>query len=88
MTTSDFEKWSLFKVFLQVTLYTLNFCTGFLYIKVTDYFLTFCKFRKVEFFAKIDGGISISIHTSTTQRWYDMNGRFQMQGGKNWILPI
>jgi len=21
------------------------------------------------------------------QRRYDMNGRFQMQGGKNWILP-
>jgi hypothetical protein len=21
------------------------------------------------------------------QRPYDMNGRFQMQGGKNWILP-
>jgi hypothetical protein len=23
----------------------------------------------------------------TAQRRYDMNGRFQMQGGKNWILP-
>jgi hypothetical protein len=22
-----------------------------------------------------------------SQRRYDMNGRFQMQGGKNWILP-
>jgi hypothetical protein len=21
------------------------------------------------------------------KRGYDMNGRFQMQGGKNWILP-
>jgi hypothetical protein len=70
MTTSDFEKWSLFKVFLQVSLYIVNFCTAFLYIKVPDYFLTFCKFRKVEFSAKIDGGISI--HTSTTQRRYDM----------------
>ncbi len=23
----------------------------------------------------------------SVQRRYDMNGRFQMQGGKNWILP-
>ncbi len=26
----------------------------------------------------------VEIHV---QRRYDMNGRFQMQGGKNWILP-
>ncbi len=25
--------------------------------------------------------------SSIAQRRYDMNGRFQMQGGKNWILP-
>ncbi len=23
----------------------------------------------------------------SVQRHFDMNGRFQMQGGKNWILP-
>jgi hypothetical protein len=24
---------------------------------------------------------------AVVQRRYDMNGKFQMQGGKNWILP-
>ncbi len=28
-----------------------------------------------------------SLYIYHHQRRYDMNGRFQMQGGKNWILP-
>jgi hypothetical protein len=30
---------------------------------------------------------SAGAYTATLLRRYDMNGRFQMQGGKNWILP-
>ncbi len=33
-------------------------------------------------------GLDILLRRGHSQRPYDMNGRFYMQGGKNWILPM
>ncbi len=33
------------------------------------------------------GARTVQSIISCLPRWYDMNGRFQRQGGKNWILP-
>ncbi len=39
------------------------------------------------FFAKLGHFAGFSLYISNNAEAVDMNGRFQMQGGKNWFLP-